>query len=70
MWQAVARLVAQFFKAQNDLRKTFKERKDDKVALTQSLNRAMSVGLTPDFSPVMKEVQQHLQQAMLCIVKN
>ena len=64
--QAVARLVAQFSRAEDELRSEFAKQKDDRAALTRALHKALRAGLTYDMSDVVRKVQDHLRQVISC----
>ena len=64
--QAVARLVAQFSRAEEELRSEFTKQRDDQAALREALKKALGAGLTSDMSDVVREVQDHLRQVISC----
>ena len=64
--QAVARLVARFSRAEDELRSEFAKQRDDQAALTRALHKALRAGLTYDMSDVVRKVQDHLRQVISC----
>ena len=65
--QAVALSVAQFSRAEDELRSEFSKQRYDPVALQGSLDKALRAGLTSTVSDVVKEVEDHLRQVISCI---
>ena len=63
--QAIARLVAQILRAQDQLRQVFATKKDDEKALKRALKTARDVGLTSRHSTVVRDVEAHLRKVVL-----
>ena len=63
--QAIARLVAQILRAQDQLRQVFAIKKDDEKALKRALKTAKDVGLTSRYSTVVRDVEAHLRKVVL-----
>ena len=59
--QAVALLVAQFSRAEDELLSEFSKQRDDPVALKGALDKAIRAGLTSDMSGVVRKVEAHLR---------
>ena len=65
--QALALLVAQISRAEDELRSEFSEQRDDLVALQAALDKALGAGLISTMSYVMEKVEDHLRQVISCI---
>ena len=65
--QALAQQVANFFFVEGRLKQVFDTQKDDEQALRKAIKTATDAGLTRDSSRILKRVQEHLRQVILCM---
>ena len=68
--QAIARLVGQLSRAEDQLKQVFATKKDDEKALRRALKTAKDVGLSSGYSLVVRDVEAHFRKVVMTTCKD